>query len=508
MTRAYPSRSMSRSNQPPALRREWFATILEQLPSGVLVVEAPSARVAYWNAQVAHTWPSFLHSPASLDGVTVCQLIRSDGRPYTNDEWPLTRALTTGTPIAEEVQFLASNGTRTVMDVRCTPVRVDDDSISAVIAVFQDVTGRRRIEQALQASQARYENLYQDAPDMFASVAVDSEHVVQCNETLIRVSGYRRDELMGRPMRELHAASCWPDLDAALERVGRDGYVRDTELQLLCKNGKTLEVSLSVAAIRDEKENLYYRSTWRDITERKRVDAVLHEKQVELARSRRELQALARRLFTVQEDERRRISRELHDDLNQRLAVLTLDIEELHQRLPRSRSATAGRLLTIRDRVVELSDAVHTLAYQLHASILDDLGLTAALESYLVDYRQREGVKVAWKREPIGPLPTEVASCLYRVAQEALRNVARHASATQVTLSLEQAESGVSMVIADDGAGFEVPSSQPLGASLGIVGMEERVRLADGRFSLVSRPGGGTQVDVWVPIPQAGGENT
>ena len=496
------TRRLRRSHATPfPARQPWLTTVLDQLADAALIVEAPSGTVVWWNAQTTRAWPCFLGPPASLD-VVACRLVRLDGRPYTDREWPVARALATGTVVAEEVQFVAPNGTRTVMDVRCLPICDDGETLSAVVVILRDVSERQRVEQALQASQARYENLYQDAPDMFASLTVETQHIVQCNQTLVRATGYSRHELLGRPVRDLHHPSCWPNLTIALERVREQGRVRDTELQLQCKDGETLDVSLSVAAIRDEQGNLYYRSTWRDITARKRVQAVLDEKQAELERSRLELQALAGRLLTAQEDERRRISRELHDDLNQRLALVTLEIEGLQQHLPRSRRATVERLGTVRDQAVELSDVVHGLAYQLHASILDDLGLPAALESYLVDYRQREKVEVELRQERLtDPLPSDAASCLYRVAQEALRNVARHAGAAHVRLSLTQSDGGILMTVADDGVGFDVPNEENAGSSLGIVGMQERVRLVEGRFSLASRRGEGTRVEVWVPVP-------
>jgi PAS domain S-box-containing protein len=484
------------------VRQRWLNTILEQLPFGVIIVPAAPGTVVFCNASAARTWPGVLRPPATLKDVVPCRLIRTDGRPYTERESPWAQALARDTVVAEEVQFLANNGTRTVMDVRCTPVR-DRESVSAVVVILQDVSERQRVERALQASQAQYESLYQDAPDMFASLTVDTEHIAQCNQTLERATGYSRNELLGRPVRDLHHPSCWPDLAAALELVRKSGRVRDAELQLQRKNGETIDVSLGVAAIRDERGTLYYRSTWRDITARKRAQAIARQKQAELERSRLDLQALAGRLFTAQEDERRRISRELHDDLNQRLAILALEIEGLYQRLPRSREVTVERLRALHDGVVELSDAVHSLAYRLHASVLDDLGLPAALESLLGDYTQREAVEVEFNQERLlDPLPPEVASCLYRVAQEALRNVVRHAHAKRVTLSLGPSGTGISMVIADDGVGFDVPSTQHVGSSLGIVGMQERVRLVDGRLTLESRPGDGTHVDVWVPVPR------
>ena len=368
--------------------------------------------------------------------------------------------------------------------------------------IWRDITQRKQTEEALRASQARYENLYDDAPDMFASVDVDTERIVQCNQTLARLIGCSREELLGRPVRAIHDPGCWQELVQAFEHVRETGRVRDVELQLKRQGHLLVDVSLGAAAIRDERDNLYYRTTWRDVTERNRARLALDQKQRELALGRQELQALAARLMTAQEDERRRLSRELHDDLNQRLALLAVEIETLERDLPESRPTTRARLRGLHDQVVTLSDDVHSLAYQLHPSILDDLGLTAALESLTDDFTRREGVHVDFVQSVPEPIAPEIGSCLFRVTQEALRNVARHARAERVTLTLERDKDGISLVVSDSGVGFVSKAPGHPRQGLGIVGMEERVRLVNGRFSLTSRVGGGTQVSVWVPVPK------
>ena len=366
-------------------------------------------------------------------------------------------------------------------------------------------SGRRRRKslRALEAARARYENLYQDAPDMFASVTVDTERVVQCNATLLRATGFRRNELLGRPLQDLHDAGCVADLAQALDRVRAEGRARDVELRLRRRDGGLLDVSLSMALIRDEQKNYYYRSIWRDVTDRKRAEAALRRKQAELERSRAELQALAGRLLTAQDDERRRISRELHDDVNQRLAMLTLDVESLQAGLPRSQRETAERLGVIRDRLVELSDDVHGLAYGLHPSVLDHLGLTAALRSHVSDLRRHESIRIGLHvGDDLERLPPDVAACLYRVAQAALRNVVRHARAGRATVEVGRADGGVRLSVSDDGVGFAGPTRSSEG--LGIVGMQERVRLVGGRFTLTSQVGEGSSVTVWLPLPGEG----
>ncbi|MCE2541458.1 MAG: PAS domain S-box protein, partial [Acidobacteria bacterium] len=277
---------------------------------------------------------------------------------------------------------------------------------------------REQSLRALEAARARYENLYQDAPDMFASVTVDTERVVQCNATLLRATGYRRAELLGRPIRELHDPGSASALGRALDTARADGRAQDVELRLRRQDGDLLDVSLSMALIRDERHNYYYRSIWRDVTDRKRAEAALRRKQAELERSQAELRALAGRLLTAQDDERRRISRELHDDVNQRLAMLTLDVESLMASAPRSPRVTAERLAAVRDRLVELSDDVHGLAYGLHPSVLDHLGLKAALRSHVADLQRHGSLRIDLRiGELAEPVPPAVAACLYHVAQ-------------------------------------------------------------------------------------------
>ena len=361
---------------------------------------------------------------------------------------------------------------------------------------------RAKSVRALEAARARYENLYQDAPDMFASVTVDTERVVQCNATLLRATGYRRTEVLGRPVRELHDPGSAAALGQALETARADGRARDVELRLRRQDGNLLDVSLSMALIRDERQNYYYRSIWRDVTDRKRAEVALRRKQAELERSQAELQALAGRLLTAQDDERRRISRELHDDVNQRLAMLTLDVESLQARVPRSARVTAERLGAIRDRLVELSDDVHGLAYGLHPSVLDHLGLRAALRSHVADLQRHESIRIDLRIGDLAePVPPAVAACLYHVAQAALRNVVKHAHASGVTVDVAPADGGVRLAVSDDGVGFAVPTRSCEG--LGIVGMQERVRLAGGRFELTSQVGEGSRITVWAPLPGA-----
>ncbi|MGH7227934.1 MAG: sensor histidine kinase, partial [Nitrospiraceae bacterium] len=207
--------------------------------------------------------------------------------------------------------------------------------------------------------------------------------------------------------------------------------------------------------------------------------------------------------LTAQDDERRRISRELHDDLNQRLAMLAVEIETFQQRLSSSESVSE-KLLSLHEQVVELSDDVRHLAYQFHPSILDDLGLPIALQRYIEDFRTRTGIQVTFAHKDLTDrLPQDIASCLYRVAQESLGNVSKHAKASHAAVELLGSETGISLSVQDAGVGFDPATvTQPL-ICLGFTSMKERVRLVNGRLEVKSSPGHGTEVRVRIPLPRS-----
>jgi signal transduction histidine kinase len=218
-------------------------------------------------------------------------------------------------------------------------------------------------------------------------------------------------------------------------------------------------------------------------------------------RAEGEAQALSGRLITAHEDERRWLARELHDDITQRLAGLAIDAAKLPEGDLSPSESDARR--SIRGGLVQLSEDVHNLSYRLHPSMLDDLGLVEALKAECDRVARSESVRVDVEADALPPsLPKEVALGVYRVAQEALRNIGRHAKASIVQLSLALSDGGLLLAISDNGSGFE-PGLQTRRPSLGHASMRERIRLLGGKLDIQSTPGGGTTVVAWVPIPKA-----
>lgn len=209
-------------------------------------------------------------------------------------------------------------------------------------------------------------------------------------------------------------------------------------------------------------------------------------------------QGLGGRLITAHEDERRRLARELHDDVTQRLAGLAIEAAGVERRSP-----DRGAAHSIREGLVKLSEDVHALSYRLHPSVIEDLGLVEALRAECDRVARNEPLRVELDSRDIPPtLARETSLCLFRVAQEALRNVARHAKATSVAVSLVGQDGGIVLSVRDNGGGFDDSRTRDR-ASLGLASMRERVRLLGGKLDIESAPGRGTAVVARVPFREA-----
>jgi len=212
---------------------------------------------------------------------------------------------------------------------------------------------------------------------------------------------------------------------------------------------------------------------------------------------------LGGRLIHAQEQERTRLARELHDDVTQRLALLAMDAGRAERQ---SVNGGGAAMKTVREGLVRLSEDVHALSYRLHPALLEDLGLVEALKSEGERVSRTCPTRVETDARDIPErLPPDVALCLFRIAQESLRNVARHARAGRAEVRLQRMNGGLQLAVRDDGIGFD-PARHRNGTSLGHVSMRQRVLLLGGKVEIESRPGRGTLVRAWVPLKEARGE--
>jgi PAS domain S-box-containing protein len=237
-----------------------------------------------------------------------------------------------------------------------------------------------------------------------------------------------------------------------------------------------------------------------DITERKLAEAALKKKEVELQKSHKEMQSLAGKLLTAQEEERRLLARELHDDLTQRLALMAIEIGKLETQLKSLSTSFSQDIGKIKEQVINLSEDVHHISRQIHPSILDDLGLVDALKSECSNISQYEGLSVKFVTQKVNrKIPGDIALCIYRVAQHSLKNIVKHAKATEVSMSVVCDDSTICLKVEDNGIGF-IPKQVKNKGGLGLVSMKERMRLIQGNLSIQSKPGKGTVIKIMASL--------
>jgi signal transduction histidine kinase len=233
-----------------------------------------------------------------------------------------------------------------------------------------------------------------------------------------------------------------------------------------------------------------------------RLERQTRKRYVELAQSRRELQQLSSRLVDAQETERRSISRELHDEIGQALGAMLVDIGRLSTILSSDRPEIKSQLDNLKSVAERTVQAVRNIALLLRPSMLDDLGLAAALEWQGREVSRRSEIEVTVEPENVPEdMPDEYKICVYRLVQEALNNAVQHSGARNAKVTVERRASGIAVRVSDDGRGFDPDRSR----GLGILGMEERVKRLGGTFSIESKPGRGATVTAELPLPPSDG---
>ncbi|MCL4457375.1 MAG: sensor histidine kinase [Nitrospirae bacterium] len=217
----------------------------------------------------------------------------------------------------------------------------------------------------------------------------------------------------------------------------------------------------------------------------------------------RQLRMFAAHLQSVQEEERTRIAREIHDELSQTLTMLQIDladfVSELNKKDPKTHAPFIGKVAAISKAIGDIIEVGHRIAREMRPSILDDLGFMAAAEWQINEFRKKTGMKCEFNKGHIIAFNKEFTTALFRILQEALSNVARHAGATEVIVDIYMKDGSVILKVEDNGKGIEERKISD-GHSLGLLGMRERVTLLSGELSIYSKPGEGTAVIAYIPV--------
>jgi PAS domain S-box-containing protein len=357
-----------------------------------------------------------------------------------------------------------------------------------MVGAETDITWRKEAEEALRRREYEFRALADNVPALFSYIGLDQRYRF-VNKRYEELFGRPNEELIGHSVRELLGPDGYVEVQPYLERA-LTGEPVSFEYVLQAPGASTHYLSAQYVPDRDEQGQV--RGVFAllgDITALKTSEAALRE--------------LSAKLLRVQEEERRRLARDLHDDVTQRLAALTLELHGMGRYAVEigCDPSVVSHVKGLGASVERLTTDVQQLAHQLHPSILEHVGLEAAVREHVDEFATRTGLAVeVLAREVPHPLPLEQATCLYRVLQESLQNVRKHAQATNVLVRLLGTSRGVGLCVHDDGRGIENVDSGVSRKGLGLTSMMERVGMLKGTFRLRTKPGDGTEIHAWVPI--------
>jgi two-component system, chemotaxis family, CheB/CheR fusion protein len=366
-----------------------------------------------------------------------------------------------------------------------------------------DVDQLRKSQQELRVARDFANSVVQSVPVPVVVLEMDCS-IRTVNKALCELTNTKESALIGRSLPDL-VGHLWgiDGFKTKLEELSKaeSGALLKFEHQSTTTRHKDLLVTGQALPVDGDRVLLL---TMEDVTELRKAQAAESERhealeeEVEvkdrtLSRTQEQLRELAAHLFTVQEEERQRVARDLHDDISQRLSFLEIVCSKAD--LTESKDMEA-----IRKEVQSLNTDVRGISHRLHPAILSDLGITAALKSLVEDFGMREGMPATYFETNVQPdLPQPVSTALYRITQEALRNVSKHAGETHVKVQLQGVDGRVQLQVRDFGTGFDQDADFPL-RGLGLVSMQERARIAGGTFSVTSSLGEGTNIVVEIPV--------
>jgi PAS domain S-box-containing protein len=381
------------------------------------------------------------------------------------------------------------DGSQFWANVVITALRDGDGTLQGFAKVTRDLTVRRKAEQALRESEERYRLLVENVDDYAIFMLDATGHVVTWNAGAERIKGYKPQEIIGQHFSKFYPEETlrtnWPAY--VLKEAARVGRFEDENWRVR-KDGSRFWANVVITALHDSSGKLYgFTKVTRDMTERREWEQRLRD--------------LSGRLLRVQDEERRRIARELHESLSQELSAMKMILEStlLQGDLNEATNSSIEEALQLGDRVLQ---GVRSLSYLLHPPLLDDAGLVPALQWYAEGFSKRSNIQVNLTINPakFPRLPNDVETSIFRLVQEGLTNVYRHSGSKSADVELEQAGDRVWVRVRDYGKGIPPDVEQKLSAAVGvgIGGMRERTRQSGGDLAI--RPANpGTCVEAWFP---------
>lgn len=513
-------------------------------------------------------------------------------------------------PYYAEFRLLLPNGTIRWVDDRGAHEYASNGEPKRIVGMAVDITERKQVDEALRKSEEKFSKAFRESPLAFALTSTQDHRYIEVNETFERVTGWSRNEIIGRGALDV---GIWTNPGQRIEFIKRllaEGTVRDLEISYRAKNGEA-RIGLTSAELIEINGEQCSLSAVADITEAKKAEAALRESEerfrhvanaapvmiwmsgpdklctyfnqpwlnftgrpihaelgdgwaecvhpddlegclktygnafdqrepfemeyrllrhdgeyrwvfdhgvprfnqdgsfagyigscidvTERRLAQEALSGMSRKLIEAQEQERTRIARELHDDINQRVALVSVNLERLQRDLISSAPVAGQRFDELREQLSDLGRDIQALSHHLHSSKLEYLGLVTAATGFCKELSEEQGVQVEFHSENIPKqLPWEIALCFYRVLQESLQNALKHSGSRHFEVWLKGTPSEIALTVQDSGVGFD-PEEALRGRGLGLTSMKERLKLVHGELFIDAQPGHGVVVRATVP---------
>jgi PAS domain S-box-containing protein len=363
-----------------------------------------------------------------------------------------------------------------------------------------EIAERNTAELSLHESDARLQGMLDHSPNLIFMKDLQG-HYVDVNKQFEQTFHLTRQDIIGKSDQDIfppEQAAAYRANDLEVLKTGRSIQFEEVALH---DDGLQTNIVWKFPLRRQDDTPYAICGIATDITKLKQGEKVLHQKQLDLQSSQAQLQCLASQLLEAQEGERQRIARDLHDDFSQRLTALVLDVASLAKRPPRLPELLGKALQPVCKELEQLTRDLHDLAYRLHPPLLRHAGLQAAIEDHIHKAMERTGLRISLKaKDAPSSIPLEWSLCLFRVLQESLQNIVKHAKATEVLVKLSGSSKGVGLSVIDNGKGFDKHNKSGHQKGLGLISMQERLRLLNGFLNIHSRPADGTKVCAWIPF--------
>ncbi|MGA8491758.1 MAG: PAS domain S-box protein [Terriglobales bacterium] len=396
------------------------------------------------------------------------------------------RALKTGRPTKGEWRVIWPDGSVHWIAGRWQVLMDESGEPSRVVGVNIDITERKQAEETLRESEEKFRSVFRDAGVGMVIVSPEGRFLA-ANKAFGDTLGYTEQELQEKTVESVTLSEDWPAFSKKLREALTEGRgFQWFEKRCLHKSGRIVYTASSASLIRSRNgEPQYFVGEVLDVTMRKEAEQALAD--------------MARKLIAAQEQERTRIARELHDDINQRLAMLGIELAQAEQNHPDLPPDMLKCMHNLQEQTTQISADLQSLSHDLHSSQLEYLGVIAGMKSWCKEFGERQGMQIDCRHDVRSTLPPDTGLCLFRVLQEALHNAAKHSGVKRINVELTEGSGGIHLVIRDLGKGFDLEAARK-GRGLGLTSMQERVRLVNGTITIQSKPMGGTTIHVRIPV--------